>query len=268
MNRETVLEQSLKALDYGLVSIIMPNYNCAAYLRETVDSVISQTYKNWELLFVDDCSTDDSLEIINSYNDERIKVFKNPCNSGAAASRNYALREAKGDWIAFLDSDDIWLENKLEHQLTFMTENGYKFSFTGYVHIDENSKSTGKVVVGPKKVGRRKMYRYNYLGCLTVMYDAKHVGVIQVDERLQSRNDYAMWLKVCHKCDCYYLDEFLSKYRIHSNSLSHSGLKKSLKNQYLLLRLGESKSVVGALYHTAVNIFFGVLKKIFYVKAK
>ena len=253
-------------VDYGLVSIIMPNYNGAKYIKETLDSVLTQTYTNWEVLFVDDYSSDNSIDIVNSYNEPRFKVFRNEKNKGAAASRNYALREAKGKWIAFLDADDLWLPDKLEKQLEFMTKNDYHFSCTSYEHIDENSNPLGVKVVSPKKIGRRKMYRYCYLGCLTVMYDAELVGLIQVDERLKSRNDYAMWLKVSKHCVCYYLDAVLAKYRIRTKSLSHSGLKKSIRNQYRLFRIGENMCAVRALYHTFVNLLFGVMKKIFYVR--
>ena len=181
----------------GLVSIIMPNYNCAEYVEETVKSVLEQTYSDWELLFVDDCSTDNSVEIVKSFaeKDERIKLFVNEKNSGAAACRNRALREAKGKWIAFLDSDDVWDNGKLEKQIEFMGANGYAFSCTDYQHIDEKSVPTGVLVTGPKKVTRHKMFNYCYLGCLTVMYDAEAVGLVQIPDTIAKRNDYALWLK-------------------------------------------------------------------------
>ena len=255
-----------KTADHGLVSIIMPNYNGEKFLRETIDSVISQTYQNWEILLVDDCSTDSSLEIARSYGDSRIRTFKNEQNGGAAVSRNYALREARGEWIAFLDSDDLWRPEKLERQLNFMVENNYHFSYTEYSHIDEQSQPLNVRVTGPKKIGKLKMFCYDYMGCLTVMYNAQTVGQIQVEPSLKSRNDYAMWLKVCRKCKCYMLREDLAEYRIRKNSLSHSGLKKSIKNQYRLFRVGEGMCAVRALFHTAVNMFFGVLKKLIYVR--
>lgn len=255
-----------KFVDHGLVSIIMPNYNGAKYIKETIESVIAQTYTNWEVLLVDDCSTDNSIEIAKSYNEPRIRILKNPTNQGAAASRNYALREAKGKWVAFLDADDLWTSEKLEKQLAFMVENDYRFSCASYEHINEQSAPLGIRVISPKKINKRKMYRYCYLGCLTVMYDAELVGLIQVDERLKSRNDYAMWLKVCKVCSCYYLDEVLAKYRIRTNSLSHSGLKKSIKNQYRMFRIGEKMCAIRAMYHTMINLFFGFCKKLLYVK--
>lgn len=112
-----------------LVSIIMPNHNCAKYIPETIKSVLAQTYFNWELLFVDDCSTDNSVDIVKGINDERIKIYVNEKNSSAAISRNLALREAKGKYIAFLDSDDLWTPEKLEKQIAFMKENGYAFTY-------------------------------------------------------------------------------------------------------------------------------------------
>lgn len=264
---ENCLVETDKTTDYGLVSIIMPNYNGGKYLRETIDSVLSQTYKNWELLFVDDCSTDDSLEIIKTYEDARIRVFQNEKNGGASVSRNYALRMARGRWAAFLDSDDLWKPKKLEEQLRFMVKNNYSFTYTRYSQIDELSEPLNIEVTGPRKVGKRKMFRYDYVGCLTVIYDIEKVGVVQTEPTLKSRNDYAIWLKVCKHCDCYLLNKNLADYRIRRNSLSHSGLGKLIGNQYRLFRDGEKMCVVRAFYHTLINIFFGVWKKILYVKS-
>ena len=253
-------------VDYGLVSIIMPNYNGEKYLNETIESVLSQTYPNWELLFVDDCSTDSSLEIVESYNDIRIKVFQNEVNSGAAVSRNWALREATGKWIAFLDSDDVWYPNKLERQLAFMVDNGYCFSYTAYERMDEDSNSLNMRITGPKKINKRKMFRYDYIGCLTVMYDAEKIGVVQVEPSLKCRNDYAIWLKVCRLADCYYLDEVMARYRIREKSLSRIGLKRLIKNQYRLYRYGEKMGVLRSGYHVGLNIFFGFWKKVIFTK--
>ena len=111
-----------------LVSVIMPSFNTAKFISETIESVLAQTYANWELIIVDDCSTDNTDEVVKPFlTDKRIKYLKNKKNSGAAVSRNYALREAKGKWIAFLDSDDLWLPEKLEKQIAFMKKNNYMF---------------------------------------------------------------------------------------------------------------------------------------------
>ena len=135
-----------------MVSIIMPSYNTASYIKESIQSVLNQTYTNWELIIVDDCSTDETEEVLATITDSRIKYFKNKENSGAAISRNKALREARGQWIAFLDSDDLWLPNKLEKQINFMKNNGYKFSYTNYEEIDMASNKTGVRITGPKKI--------------------------------------------------------------------------------------------------------------------
>ena len=143
-----------------LVSIIMPSYNTARFISETIESVLAQTYTNWELIIVDDCSTDNTDEVVAAFSDERIRYLKNEKNSGAAVSRNYALREARGRWIAFLDSDDLWHPEKLEKQIIFMESGDYSFSYTDYIQIDEESKSLGVYVTGPNKITKCGMYRY------------------------------------------------------------------------------------------------------------
>lgn len=249
-----------------LVSIIMPSYNTAKFISETIDSVLTQTYTNWELIIVDDCSTDNTDEVVKSFlSDDRIKYIKNEKNSGAAFSRNRALCEAKGKWIAFLDSDDLWLPEKLEKQIAFMEKNDYRFSYTNYIEIDETANPNGRSVTGPKKVTRHGMYNYCWMGCLTVMYDAETVGLIQIAD-IKKNNDYAMWLKVCKKADCYLLDEVLAKYRKRSGSISNHGYTKLIKWHYKLYREAEKKSSLVSAVLTLRNLFWGVWKKIRYVK--
>lgn len=163
-----------------LVSIVMPSYNTAKFISVAIESVLMQTYQNWELLIVDDCSTDNTDEVVSKYDDRRIIYLKNEKNSGAAFSRNKALKRAKGKWIAFLDSDDLWYQTKLEEQIEFMKKNKYYFSYTNYREVDEVGIQTGVEVSGPKKITKNKMYHYCWPGCLTVMYDAERVGKIQI----------------------------------------------------------------------------------------
>lgn len=247
------------------VSIIMPSYNTARYIRESIESVLNQTYTNWELIIVDDCSSDNTDEIVAKFTDGRIKYFKNEKNSGAAVSRNKALQEAKGKWIAFLDSDDLWMPEKVEKQIKFMTDNGYAFSYTNYIEIDENSVSKGKMITGPKRVNKRKMRDYSYIGCLTVMYDAEKVGLIQIED-IKKNNDYAMWLKVIKKADCFLLGEVLSKYRKRSGSIRSHGYTELIKWQYKLYREAEKRSPFISVVLTARNLFWGFYKKLRYVK--
>lgn len=247
------------------VSIIMPSYNSEEFIAESINSVLAQTYENFELLIVDDCSTDKTVEVVESFNDDRIKLFVNEKNSGAAVSRNRAIREATGKWIAFLDSDDLWFPDKLEKQVDFMEKKGYHFSYTEYMQIDEHSDSTGVIVKTPAKVTKRMMFRYCYLGCLTVMYDREYVGLIQI-ENLAKRNDYAIWLKVSQKATAYGLPEVLAKYRVRSGSISSGSKLALIKHHYRLFRIGEHMNPIRALWHTFVNLIFGVGKKLFYVK--
>ena len=249
-----------------LVSIIMPSYNTGKYIAETIRSVLAQTYANWELIIVDDCSSDNTDAVARQFlSDERIRYIKNEKNGGAALSRNRALREAKGKWIAFLDSDDLWESDKLQKQIAFMKDNGYHFSYTNYIEIDECSQPNGKMVTGPKRITKCGMYSYCWPGCLTVMYDAEVVGLVQIED-IKKNNDYAMWLKVCKKADCYLLDETLAKYRKRSGSISNHGYMKLIKWHYKLYREAERRNPVSSLVLTFRNLFFGVIKKVKYVK--
>ncbi len=162
-----------------LISIVMPSYNTGKYIAESIKSVLAQTYKDWELLIVDDCSVDNTDAIVAEFHDTRIRYFKNEKNSGAAVSRNRALREAKGKWIAFLDSDDLWHPNKLETQLSFMKKRGYAFTFTDY-RICLNGEWMPYINIGPNIVNKRKMYNYCYFFTSTVIYDQSVVGLIQI----------------------------------------------------------------------------------------
>lgn len=252
--------------DAELVSIIMPSYNTAPYIMETIQSVLNQTYTKWELIIIDDCSTDSTNEILAEINDPRIHIFKNEKNSGAAVSRNRALREAKGKWIAFLDSDDLWTSDKLEKQLSFMKDNGYHFSYTNYEEIDIDGHKSGVKVTGPKKVTVTDMFNYCWLGCLTVMYDADRAGLIQIKD-IKRNNDYAMWLKVCKKADCYLLDECLALYRKgRVGSVSTHSIKSMIGWHYKLFHEAEDQDSIVAFLNTCRNLLFGFYKKMIYVR--
>ena len=140
----------------------MPSYNTGQFMSDSINSVLSQTYQNWELIIIDDCSTDNSIEIIKSYKDPRIKLLRNEKNSGAAISRNYGLREAKGRYIAFLDSDDIWLPNKLDEQITFMKNNTYVFTYCDYM-IVKNGILDKFLYFGPAVLTKRKILVERFL---------------------------------------------------------------------------------------------------------
>ncbi len=250
----------------GLVSIIMPSWNTAKWIGESIESVIKQTYQDWELIIVDDCSTDNTDEVVASYHDTRIKYFKNKVNSGAALTRNRALREAQGEWIAFLDSDDLWNPCKLEKMIKFMSTNNYSFAYHNYEKIDEESQPLYIAVTGPKIVTKRKMYNYGYPGCLAFMYSAKAHGLIQIKD-IKKNNDYAILLKLCKNANCYLLEENLAKYRIRKKSISHDKLKKKLKSHYDLFHYCDEKPALIALWFACWNMWFGLLKKKHYEKS-
>lgn len=252
-----------------LVSIITPSYNTANFIVETIRCVLDQTYTNWEMIIVDDCSADHTDEAVKPFlSDTRIRYLKNEKNSGAAVSRNKALREAKGKWIAFLDSDDLWKPEKLEKQINFMKEHGYHFSYTKYSEIDDMGNSLGTLWTGPQKIGKIRMAMFNHMGCLTVMYDRVHVGIIQVAD-IRKRNDYAIWVKVVKKCPAYLLDENLAAYRVRGSGSITNRQKNPLgrmKFNYEMWYVSEGKGKVAAGFLTGINTVFGIIKKIRYRK--
>ncbi len=251
----------------GLVSVIMPSYNTEKYIKQTIESVFAQTYTDWELIIVDDCSTDHTDDVVKPFlSDQRVRYLKNEKNSGAAVSRNRALREANGKWIAFLDSDDLWRPEKLEKQVCFMEKNGFHFSYTNYSEIDEKGNPNGITVTGPKKITKTGFFNYCWPGCLTVMYERSVIGLIQIED-IKKNNDYAMWLKACRKAVCYHLNEDLALYRKgRKGSVSSQSIKTMIGWHYKLYHQAESQNVISALFNTGRNLIFGFYKKKRYVK--
>lgn len=250
-------------MDYGLVSVIMPTYNCGRFIRESIQSVLAQTYSQWELVVVDDCSTDDTESIVSSFADNRIRYYRNEQNCGAAITRNRALREAQGRWIAFLDSDDLWLPTKLEKQIAFMQRHRYAFSYHNYQEIDEQGQLLGKTVSGPRHITRVCMYAYCWPGCLTVMYKRDTMPDLQIPN-IRKNNDYAMWLLLSKYADCYLLQDTLAYYRRRKGSISNQNYFALIRWHYLLFRsLGKSKTY--SCYNTCINLLCGLYKKIRYI---
>lgn len=250
-----------------LVSIIMPSYRCGRFIVESIRSVQAQTYQNWELIVVDDCSGDDTVELVQNLQeeDDRIKIYQNPSNCGAAVSRNMALSKAKGRWIAFLDSDDLWLPDKLEHQIKFMEDNGCHFSYHEYTEIDEEGKPLGVYVSGKMRVSKFDMLACCWPGCLSVIYDSDYVGLVQIRD-VKKNNDTAMWLKVIRKADCYLLKENLATYRRRKGSITPPGIKDRILWHYRLFRDAEQMNPVSASFWMCMNVLGNMYKKAFYVK--
>lgn len=250
----------------GTVSIIMPAFNAGEYIEESIKSIQAQTYPYWELLVVDDCSQDNTKNVINNLmkNDSRIKLLHNKYNSGAAISRNYALREATGKWIAFLDGDDVWLPDKLDKQIRFMLKHNYKFTYTDY-RIRLNGEWKPYINIGPNVVTKWKLYNYCYFSTITVMYDREYIGLIQIAD-IKKNNDYAMWFELIKKAPCYRLPLCLSYYYKHDNSISSGSKFKLIKHHYIMYRKALKKSKIASGLYTINNLFWGVLKKILYKK--
>ena len=239
-----------------LVSIIMPTYNCAKFIGKTIESVIAQTYENWELIIIDDCSKDNTEEVVSEYKDNRIKYHRLENNSGAAVARTEAMKKASGRYMAFLDSDDLWKKDKLEKQLEFMNKNNYNFTCTEYEQIDEEGNKLNKVI----KVKKRADYNRILLDCpvgnSTVMYNVEKLGKFEVPN-IRKRNDDALWLQILKKEKYIYgMPDILMEYRIRSNSISSNKLSL-VKYHWQLYREIEHFSVFRSVFHIC---WWGMIK--------
>lgn len=204
-----------------LISIIMPSYNCVGFIEESIRSVQAQTYTEWELLITDDCSTDDTVGVIRKLteNDSRIKLFCLKENAGAGVARNNSIKEAKGRYIAFLDSDDMWMPTKLEKQIQFMEEKGCALSYTSYLTCNERGKVKG-IVVSPKRQTMLNSLCDNKIGFSTVIYDTLKLGKIYLPD-IRKRQDWGLVMRVLSRCKVAYgMKEPLGYYRVGQNSLS------------------------------------------------
>ena len=207
-----------------LVSIITPTYNSEAFIAQTIESVQNQTYQNWEMIIVDDGSTDKTVEVIQNYinRDSRIQLHKLQENSGAGVVRNYAVELAKGKYISFLDSDDLWKPQKLEKQIAFLLENNLPFTFSFYECINQDGKPLNRRVEAPLILSYRQLFYCNYIGNLTGIYDVEYFGKIKIST-IRKRQDWIMWLTILKKIKiANVVPESLAFYRIHQNSISSS----------------------------------------------
>lgn len=206
-----------------LVSIITPAYNAETHIEDTIKSVQQQTYQNWEMLITDDASKDNTCRIVQKFieSDPRVKLFKLDKNQGPAYSRNYSIQNAKGQFIAFLDADDLWYPEKLAIQVKAMLKNDVGVSFSSYERIDEDNKALNIVVKAIPNLTYAKLLRNNYIGNLTGMYDASRIGKIYHPE-LKKRQDWCLWLEALKKSNkpAIGIQEVLAKYRVRKDSVS------------------------------------------------
>lgn len=249
-------------LEMSLVSIITPLYNSEQYIERTIQSVLNQTYENWELLIVDDCSTDNGYKIVQELadKDNRIKLFKNEKNSGAAIARNKGIKAAQGKYIAFLDSDDQWHKDKLKIQVEFMESKNVGFTFTYYNHINEEGKTISQTINLPKKVDYKSTMKNNKIGCLTAMYNQEMFGKLYM-RNLRKRQDYTLWLKILKKTKyAYCIPEDLATYTVREGSIS-SNKFSLVKYHWHIYKKIENQSFLKSLYYLSYYIVARLLGK-------
>lgn len=237
----------------GLVSIIVPVYNAENYIEETISCVTAQTYEDWELLLVEDRSTDGTPEAIRRCMEKesgnRIRVIRQPSNRGAAQARNRGLQEAKGRYIAYLDADDLWVPEKLERELRFLKEKEAAFVFTGYEFADQQGKGTGKVVHVPDTLSYRQALGNTTIFTSTVMFDTERIDRKLLEMPDVKSEDTALWFKVLRNgYTAYGLDENLVRYRRAGSSLSSNKLE-ALRRIWNLYRCQERLSLPRSAYY-------------------
>lgn len=208
-----------------LVSIITPTYNSELYISYTIESIQSQSYEYWELLITDDASTDNTVSVIESFTrtDGRIKLFKQRINKGAGIARNNSIKKSNGKYIAFCDSDDLWLPNKLKKQLKFIKNHNLSFTYSSYLTQDENRNRTGSVYA-PSNICYREILRNNYIGCLTVLYDVEKLGKVYFPN-IRKRQDWVLWINIIERLGIVQgISEPLAIYTVRKDSISKNKL--------------------------------------------
>lgn len=233
----------------GLVSIIMPAYNAEKYISESIESVLAQTYKNWELIIVDDCSSDNTKKIVDDYmqKDYRIKFIMLAQNSGAAVARNTAIENAKGRYIAFLDSDDLWKKEKLQKQLDFMQKGQYAFTFTSYQYLKQTNEEKLRVINIPKSLTYKQSLKNTIIGCLTVVVDRKKTGDFRMPLVRAGQDHLTWWMLMKRGFKAYGLQENLAEYRRVEGSISHNRFK-AIKRHWKLYREYEKIGLLKSTY--------------------
>ncbi|MBT3612577.1 MAG: glycosyltransferase family 2 protein [Flavobacteriales bacterium] len=246
-----------------LISIITPYYNSSKFIEECVNSVLLQSYSNWELLIVDDCSNDNSKELLLNLEkkDERIKITFLDNNIGAANARNIAIQNATGKYIAFLDSDDLWESQKLDKQISFMVQNDIAFSYTSYQSISEDRSDIIDVINAPDKMTYHDYLKNTIIGCLTVVIDREKIGDFEMPN-ISSSHDMALWLLIMKRgFDAYGLNENLAKYRIVSTS-NTANKWRAAKDVWKVYRQFEKLSFLYSVWCFLNYAFNAIIKRI------
>jgi glycosyltransferase involved in cell wall biosynthesis len=250
-----------------LVSIITPSFNSEKFIAETIHSVQNQSYSNWEMIIVDDCSTDKTISIVEYFanKDHRIKVYKLEKNSGTGVARNTGLEKATGKYIAFLDADDLWKPKKLEIQINFLINNNLPFTFSYYDCINEQGTKLDKRVECPKNLSYRQLFFCNYVGNLTGIYEVNYFGKIAISS-IRKRQDWMLWLTILKKVkSAQPIPESLAFYRIRENSISASKVNL-LKHNFAVYRRFHGFNLALSLLCMTGFLFTQLLIKPRYIK--
>ena len=246
-----------------MVSIIMPVYNGERYIGTSIESVLSQTYLNWELLIINDNSNDKTKQIVKGYQkkDSRIKIYNLKTNNGVANARNIGIENSRGKYIAFLDSDDIWLPKKLEEQLKFIDQPNVAMVFSNFEKVDQAGRRTKRKIIAPSVVDYHLLLRGNCIGCLTVMYDTEKVGKMYFKN--VRHEDCALWLSILKKgYKAQNTNSVMALYRVGNHSIS-SNKMKILSWQWNILRKEEKLPWGRAVFlyiHYAVKALLKAIK--------
>ncbi len=248
--------------DTELVSIITPSFNASRFIAKSIESVLNQTYQNWELLITDDCSIDNSVEIIASYTnkDSRIRLFPLKSNVGAAAARNVSIKNSMGRYIAFLDSDDTWMPEKLERQIAFMQQKGYAFTCSAYDQMSERGEKQNKIIDVPQNISYHQYLRNTIIVCLTVIIDRRQTGDFTMPI-IRSSHDMALWLLIMKRgFKCYGFNEVLATYRLVSASNSSKKIK-AVQDVWKVYTKIENLAVPVALFNFLGYVFNAIRKR-------
>lgn len=232
-----------------LVSIIVPAFKAQATIGATIDSVIAQTYSEWEMLIADDCSPDDTRAVIKEWaaRDSRIRLIKLPTNSGPATARNAALSAAQGRWIAFLDSDDLWLPEKLARSLAFAQRQGAALIYTGFRRIDINGHRTGQYIPVPQQLTYRQLLGNTIIATSTVLIDRRQAGAVRME--LVYYDDFVCWLSILKRgLTAHGLNEDLMRYRVMPKSVSRNK-RRSAAEVWKIYRAIEQLGRLAASWH-------------------
>lgn len=250
-----------------LVTIIMLSRNRAKYLMESINSVMNQTYQNWELYFLDDSSDDGTITQMMDLmgKDKRIKVHQTVSERGSGVNRNSALREVNGRWVAFLDVGDLWEPTKLEKQIAFMEEKGYPASYTNYTIIDEKGTPQSGIISGPSVITWSNLIKCCWAEYLTVMYDVNIIGRLKLNYLFEN-NDYSLILKICDQVEMYLLNECLGINRVFKKNLFNYPLNRRIRWRYEIYRVDQHLNPFISLCMTVRNFYYTMVRRFKYMK--